>query len=137
MTSKPETTRSTKRPLEAISRQALDDSLTHIDAATLSRLNQARQQALAIHTTRPGITRKRWLKQTAFASLAILAIGVWTIVSTTMPTGSGHSLDIEQGEYIASAEDLEVAEDLEFIAWLLEQDKQSHDDASHENTNQS
>lgn len=118
------------RAVEEQTRQALDESLDNIDAATLSRLNQARQQALAYHDETSFFQRvfsfnRHWLQQTVFASIAIVAISVITLqIMSHEP-----ALNLEQGEYIADAEELELVEDLEFIAWLLEQEQLNNDHA--------
>jgi len=112
--------------ITALATDTLDKSLEHIDAATLSRLNQARQRALA-HTS----TGTQWftanrIKRAVFAGIALLAISVWFSTQQI----NNRQLNVNQGEYLANEQDLEVAEDLSFIAWLLEQDKQGNEHAS-------
>jgi len=89
----------------------LDDSIEHYDAATRSRLTQARFRALQAKPQRP------WLRPAAVATLAsttaamVIAIVLWqaTPLQDTF---------IEDLEIIASNADLEFYQELEFYQWL-------------------
>ncbi len=95
-----------------------------LDAATRSRLNQARQAALA---SMPAASAGRrpfgapgWL---AAATLGVVAFGVWQVVESpdTLPPagpalpGVAAAPDLE---LLLGEEDLEMLEDLEFFAWM-------------------
>ena len=98
-------------------RQQLDTRARDLDAATLSRLNQARQAAL--QAARPGKARS-WLWPTALAgafSLA-LAIAIWPRLmpqATLPPAGAASADDFSM---LAGEEQLELYEELDFYAWL-------------------
>lgn len=112
--------------ITTLASDALDKSLDQMDAATLSKLNSARQNALTQTSTGTQWFTANRTKQAVFASIVLLAIGVWF---TTQQINNAQ-ININQGEYIANEQDLEVAEDLGFIAWLMEQDKQGNTHAS-------
>ena len=112
------------------SKQALDESVEHLDAQTLSRLNQARQKALSqkthvfpLNISWANISWKNisWAPASAFAALSIAIIASSLFLST--PNNTLTSAD--EVEFMASNEDLELMEDLEFVAWLIEQDNAS------------
>jgi hypothetical protein len=103
-------------------------SVDGIDAATLSRLNRSRQQALAVAAAR-GRTAWRW---SAWAPVGALAAGVLAVVlllNSPSETGTpaqvaatAASGDMQQDplELLAAGEDLDLATeaDLEFYAWV-------------------
>ncbi len=109
--------------------QLLRDSAEHLDGATLSRLNQARQQALAELSRNNRWSRSsRWIPAGAVAATAVLAAILWT-GQIAPPTGES----VEDQSFVAgempltvatdlelllAEESLEMIEDLEFFAWL-------------------
>ena len=102
-------------------RAALDDSAARLDAATVSRLNRARQRALDQGLAR----RTRWVWPTlALATAASLTLALGLLLHTPEvaaplpPTAATESLDFE---LLAGSEDLELIENLEFYAWLEQQ----------------
>ena len=105
---------------EKLARQAkelFDDSVEQLDAATLSRLNRGRQEALAeIERTRPVGNWARWMPATGVAAAAVVAVVVWQGVATEGPlpaTGPVTDFEILMGE-----DSLEMLEDLEFYSWI-------------------
>jgi hypothetical protein len=114
----------------------LDDSVRDLDAATLSRLNRARQAALAQRAPR---RRVAWLFMPAGlagACALLLAIGVWhsqrpptatlptsTPVPAVAATTASKSLNTSDLDMIASGDDMEMMQDLDFYAWLDAQDQ--------------
>ncbi len=114
-----------KRFAEAI-RAQLDDSLNDYDAATLSRLNQARQRAL---DELPKAGRLPWhWPALAFASALALVVligfpGGQVQVSPEMDDVALVDIDLSDDEMalLASDDDLEMLQDLEFYAWLEQQ----------------
>jgi hypothetical protein len=109
----------------------LDESAQALDAATLSRLNRARQAALM---QRPARRRNLvvWLPAGLAGACALfLAVGVWQ-ARTPMPArplpvqaavGSGDSINANDLELISSGDNLEMVQDLDFYAWLGSQDQ--------------
>ncbi|MBA8883676.1 hypothetical protein [Dokdonella fugitiva] len=99
----------------------LDQSAESLDAATLSRLNRARQAALVQPTLR------HWRVGLALAGTAALALMIGIghralAPATRMPpehvTGQATALDV-----LADDDGLELSEDLDFYAWFdAEQD---------------
>lgn len=103
--------------IEKQAKELFDDSVGRIDAATLSRLNQGRHQALA-ELQRPGALVRwgRWIPATGVAAAAIV-----TVMVMRGPEG----VDVTVGPVTASdfemlleADSLEMFEDLEFYTLL-------------------
>jgi hypothetical protein len=97
-------------------RRGLDEGVESLDAATLSRLNRARQAALdAARAPR----RPAWRWPVAFAAAASLVVAVvlaprlGPVAPTADPALGGADLEL-----LAASEDLALYEDLEFYAWL-------------------
>ncbi|MBS0558164.1 MAG: hypothetical protein JSR27_12190 [Proteobacteria bacterium] len=114
----------------------LDESVHGLDAATLSRLNRARQAALAQRGAprRPGWA---WMPAgLATACALLLAVGVWQarMPHTATPTATPPSTAATQGasmnaadlDMIASDDNLEMMQDLDFYAWLDAQDQDNN-----------
>ena len=95
----------------------VEERSSSLDAATLSRLNRARQQALddVRHES-----RGRWLPGGLAAAAAVLAIAVG--LTSRVPPPAQPLLEQPPSEFtvLASDESLEMLEDLEFYAWLDE-----------------
>ena len=96
------------------SRQALDRSLEDMDAATLSRLNRIRHAALA-ETKAPGW--HWWVPASGLATACAVLVAVnLSLREPSTPTQVESPLgDLE---LLASNENLEMLEELEFYAWL-------------------
>ncbi len=115
-------------------KQRLDQDADALDAATLSRLRQARAQAIeagerkgfhwfGLNTVGAGIT--------AFASVSVLAVAVWLAMPAATTSSDMMASTVEQEqvfddlELLAATEDLEFyEEELEFYYWLEAQDAQ-------------
>ena len=110
------TTPNDERWLER-ARALLDESAGNLDAATLSRLNRARQAALAAR--RKGPSRWTWSVMLAGAAAAVfaLALGLHHRGAAPPPVG----LDAADIDVLTSDDDLDVAENLDFYAWLEKQ----------------
>ena len=117
-------------------RALLDESVLGIDAATLSRLNRARQAALAQRGSRAA--RLWWLPAGLATSCALLvAFGLWhshvpapgqttplaAILAPSMKNPQGMSGG--DAGIVAGDDALEFYQDLEFYAWLDAQDSDS------------
>ena len=111
-----------KRPLDekelTVQAKALfDDSVERLDAATLSRLNQGRQQALqATRETGSGGEWARWVPAGGLAAAAVVAVVVWqgAPVERSAPA-AGTATDFE---IMLSEDSLDMLEDLEFYSWI-------------------
>ena len=111
-----------KKPLDEdeLTSQAkalFDDSVERLDAATLSRLNQCRQQALKeIRETGSGGEWARWVPAGGLAAAAVVAVVVWQgapVEHSVPPAGSTTDFEIMLGE-----DSLDMLEDLEFYSWM-------------------
>lgn len=93
--------------------QQLDASARDLDAATLSRLNRARQQALSAAAP----NRRRWFLLApvlATAAALALAIGLAWRAPEPMPKAD----PAQDFAMLAEGQDLDLYADLEFYAWL-------------------
>jgi hypothetical protein len=113
-----------ERELVQLAVRALDSSLLDIDAATLSRLNQARHQALESRSRTP--LWRAWMPAAATGSVALalaiaLPLNMQQVAqqpiddSLIMPALSG---DVS----LAALEDAELLEDLDMMLWLIEEE---------------
>lgn len=99
----------------------LDDSAENLDAATLSRLNRARQAALA--TRRKGPSRWTWGAAFAGAAAAVFAVAIGLHQRAVVPPATS-SAELQAGDIdvLTSDDDaLDLAENLDFYAWLEKQ----------------
>jgi hypothetical protein len=104
-------------------RALLDASAQSLDAATLSRLNRARQAALA---QRQRKTRAWWLPAAGLAATCalVLAVVAWYPHPRggVTPATRAAAADVD----VAAADDgIEFYQDLEFYAWLDAQEQDS------------
>ncbi|HET7924871.1 MAG TPA: DUF3619 family protein [Rhodanobacteraceae bacterium] len=98
----------------------LDDSAENLDAATLSRLNRARQAALA--TRRKGASRWAWSAALAGAAAAVFALAIgWHQRGVAPPSEPSAALQAGDIDVMTSDDDLDLAENLDFYAWLEKQ----------------
>ena len=105
--------------IEDRARAVFDASVERIDAATRSRLTQARHAALA-ELERPTALLASWKPAVVVAAVAVLAVGLWL-----GPGGPGQPElpglavpGVEDLELISAGEDLDMlGEEPEFYAW--------------------
>ena len=88
----------------------LDDNVDALDAATLSKLHQARNRALEAKR-RPQVGA--WLGAGAIAASLTVAVITFDQQPTQLP--AIYEDPLQQ----AAAEDLELMDDLDFVAWLV------------------
>jgi uncharacterized membrane protein len=102
----------------------LDRSAEDLDAATLSRLNRARQAALAERHRVP----RRWMWSAALAGGAAavfaVAIGLHRRADTTGPVST--PLQAGDIDVLTNDDDVDLYENLDFYAWLGAQRKDSN-----------
>lgn len=95
----------------------LDRSAADLDVSTTRRLQRARLAALDAKPV--GIRWTLWAGGLAMASVAALAVLLWT----KQPAVERHPVQaFEELELILSPENVELAEDLEFYHWLADVD---------------
>ncbi|HEX3895662.1 MAG TPA: DUF3619 family protein [Rudaea sp.] len=110
-------------------KQALDESAQNLDAATLSRLNRARQRALGL--ARPRRMRS-WFVPAGLASACAVLLAVAVVwhrptappnaadpfipgTSAAAPSGGFSASDLD---LVSSDDGIEFYQDLDFYAWL-------------------
>jgi len=113
----------------AQARHLLDESVDGLDAATLSRLNRARQAALATRTRRSQF----WMLPAGLAGACalLLAAAVWMPRHGVSGAGAPHadaptalaSDANDAGDTLAGDDSPEFYQDLDFYAWLDAQHK--------------
>ncbi len=120
MTKQPDLTPDEQR-LAAAAGNLLRQSADELDAATLSRLNLARQAAVA--GLQPAGVRRGWLMPAfSSAAVALLLVSVWVgrgVDPVPEPEQTAASPLVAQDlDVLLGDENLEMMEDLEFYAWL-------------------
>lgn len=114
------------REFEARARAAFDESVAGLDAATRSRLTQARHRALAIRPARPS-----WQSlglPVGAAAAAVLAVAMWAgreVGPGPVPAPQSVAAQGELFDLLAAGEDLDLlGEDPEFYAWAESLDEE-------------
>jgi hypothetical protein len=117
------------REIERRARAAFDASVEALDASTRSRLNQARQRAVAAVADASGTGRAR-TRNWVWAPVGAMAAGVLAAVlllrgpaEVEPPSVASHpaALGQEPLEMLAAGEEFEIAtseEELEFYEWV-------------------
>ncbi|HEX2586475.1 MAG TPA: DUF3619 family protein [Steroidobacteraceae bacterium] len=101
--------------LEQRTRDVFDQQTASLDAHTLSRLNQARQAALNVVRKEKTAAMPRWLMPAgSVAALALVATMAFRFMPGTI-NSSGQALSpLEDMEIIASNEDIDLLQDVDF-----------------------
>jgi hypothetical protein len=110
----------------------LDENVDKLDAATLSKLHQARNRAVESASKSAGKSAGKklpaysgWVGAGAMA--ASLAVGVVYFNQQPPPLPAIYEDPVQQ----AAAEEIELMDDLDFVAWLvLQEDDFNHVDTS-------
>lgn len=110
-----------EKTLRKLAVESLDDSIEHLDASTLSRLNQARHNAL-VQAGRPGLFNTQWFKAGTFVVLLVTVINGWLFYSTPEVQ---QQMNTDDFELIMASEDFELMQELDFVAWMIEQEHAS------------
>ena len=98
-------------------KEAFDESVDGLDAATLSRLNRGRQAALAA-SRNPAANWLRWMPATGLAAVVLLTVFTLRAPDEIEVIGAP-AVDLE---ILLGEESIEMLEDLEFYRWLASQD---------------
>jgi hypothetical protein len=114
--------------LEQTLKQELDESSLSISSNARQRLFEARQQALALARRQHASTGKPWqviLPFNFLQPMAPLATAATFAVAILYLTSISHTPEIESfdntdSELLFSTDEFEMYEDLEFYAWLAE-----------------
>ena len=103
--------------LAAQAKELFDDSVERLDAATLSKLNQGRQKALAeLDKTKPVGQWSWWVPATGVAAAAVVAVVVLQGDPTPDVVPAANSMT--DFEILMSEDSLEMLEELEFYSWI-------------------
>lgn len=97
-------------PFSGRARELLDESTEYTDAASLSRLKQARTQALARIGRRDA--RLYWVPAGAVTA-SLLLMGIY-FIGLQRPEPAIYQDPVQ----LEAAENMELLDDLEFVAWL-------------------
>jgi hypothetical protein len=99
---------------------SLDHSVEHLDAHTLSRLSQARHRALS-QVKRPRPFDPQWLRAASFAVLVVTVVSGWLLFSTPKV----QQMTTDDFEMLIANEDFELVQELDFVAWMIDEDHAS------------
>ncbi|MGB5278793.1 MAG: hypothetical protein WBO73_17965 [Gammaproteobacteria bacterium] len=99
---------------------ALDQSIEHLDGRTLSRLNQARHRALAT-PAHFRLLNAQWLKAGVIVAILFTLVNGWMMFSSP----NIQTMAADDFELIIINEDYELMQDLDFFAWMIEQEHAS------------
>ena len=106
-----------------------DDSVERLDAATLSKLNQGRQAALAEMASESSSRQwSRWMPVTGMAAAALVAVLVLRGPATIDPLGGSDST-VTDFEILMGDDALDMIEELEFYTWIDVAEFESTDNA--------
>ena len=119
------TTQDDNEPIADQARALFDDSVDSLDAATLSRLNQSRQRALAELEGKGSINDwLRWLPATGIAATVLLAVMVMREPEVVdVLDGPVTAFDFEM---LLEEDSLDMLEELEFYLWLEASDLEAN-----------
>jgi hypothetical protein len=109
-----------QKEFERQTRELFDREVAGLDAATRSKLNRARQRALA-ELDRPTATLLRGpLPQAAAAAVAVAAIGGLLLLrgGVAPEVATPDFAVVSDIEILLAEDDLEFLEEIEFYAWL-------------------
>ena len=107
-----------EKDFEAKLKQSLDHSVDDLSQQTLASLNEIRQQTLNGKAA-ASANRFQWTLWGPAGGLVAAAVvaAVWVGNPAVQPNSN-----IDDLELLTSEQDLELMEDIEFIAWLMEQE---------------
>jgi len=97
----------------------LDESVEDIDGPTQTRLKMARRQAL--DSPQSTVPRFLWAGGVVSAAVVLLITGLWLF----QPHSSGPLPSFEDMEILASSEEPDFYDDLDFYHWLAHADRAS------------
>lgn len=99
------------------SKTLFDDSVKSLDAATLSKLNQGRQAALAeVADKAPGSAWLRWMPASGLAAAAVIAVIM--MQGGPDPVPAIPDTAATDFEMLLGDDSLEMIEELEFYSWI-------------------
>ncbi len=112
------TTPDEEKRIEQSAKVLFDDSVERLDAATLSKLNQGRQAAIAKIAARGPVRQwLRWMPATGVATAALVAVLVLRgPAPVVVPITSDPAL--ADFEILMGEDALDMIEELDFYSWI-------------------
>ncbi len=101
--------------------QRLERRADELDAATLSRLRQARAAALAELEKPAARSVNNWVWAGGFASASVFAVALLLVLNNDPPAGQGFEQMLADTELLSEQDELEFFEELDFYVWLEDQ----------------
>lgn len=103
--------------LAEAAKRLFDESVEQLDAATLSRLNKGRHDALA-ELQRANSARHwlRWMPATGIVAAALVTVMLMRGPESTV--GPDVAVTVTDFEILLDEESLEMLEELEFFSWI-------------------
>ena len=113
--------------VEALARRALDQGVAEYDAATLSKLHQARERALEkARSQRFGLFSQWWWAVPAATAGLLALLIVWNLPETSNESIHDQVEWVEVGnidmELLLTVDDVAFYEELDFLLWLDQED---------------
>lgn len=105
-------------------RQALDQSVEDLSPETLDQLNRIRRDAVNETPGRSGAAAWGWWASGSLAAAMLVAAVVLVTPEVTSDSAPELAQDglPDDMELLAAEDDLELMEEIEFVAWLMEQE---------------
>ncbi len=94
---------------------AFDESVDGLDAATLSKLNRSRHEALA-ELRRPKHQWSNWMPATGVAAAVLVAVVLLQSPGTVQDLNG--TTAVTDMEILLGEDSIEMLEDLEFYSWI-------------------
>jgi hypothetical protein len=105
---------------EQRSRAVFKTSVASLDGHTRSRLNQARQQALAVAEKRPHKWIRTWVPVTGLVTAALLAMMLQ--ISPSNQVRNPDTVALEDLDIVSDADNVDLLQDIDFYAWMPQGD---------------
>jgi hypothetical protein len=106
---------------EQRSRTAFEASVANLDGPTRSRLNRARQQAVAIAEKRPHKWMRALVPATGLATAALLAV-MLQLSPASKVQRNPEAVALEDLDIVSDADSLDLMQDIDFYAWMPQGD---------------
>ncbi len=117
----PENEHESGEKLAGQAKELFDDSVERLDAATLSRLNRGRHQALLeLQKTSLAGQWARWMPVTGVAAAALVTVVILQDPGSEVPEPPATT--VMDFEILLGEDSLEMLEELEFYSWIDPQD---------------
>jgi len=102
----------------ARARAAFEETVERLDGATRSRLNQARQRALAAAVRRRPPLLRAVMPAGGLAAAVAIAVLLWRAQAPGPESSLEPRAVLDDIEIVVAGESFEMLEDMEFYAWL-------------------